>query len=113
MRVHIPVLRDCTAFVPIGYADLLRKSAALPGSRPIDVTLVGETLEVIAAGGVRLRCDSTLDRVRRSDLLLVPPVDPDVSAHLEMNRPVVPWLRRMHRAGADLASACTGAFLLA
>lgn len=113
MRVHIPVLRDCTAFVPIGYADLLRKSAALPGSRPIEVTLVGETREVVAAGGVRLRCDASLDGVRRSDLVLVPPVDPDVPAHLELNRAVVPWLRRVQRAGADVASACTGAFLLA
>src|SRR5438445_907222 len=54
-----------------------------------------------------------MTEVRKSELVLVPALDPDVASHLALNRAVVPWLRRIHLAGADVASACTGAFLLA
>lgn len=115
-------LRDCTTFVPVGFADLLRKSSALartfPGGRqqrPLEVVLLsaGKRRSVVGMGGLRLECDQALDEVRASDLVLVPAVDPDVAAHLELNRAAVPWLRRLFLAGADVASACTGAFLLA
>lgn len=42
----------------------------------------------------------------------MPARDPDVLAHLEANRAVVRWLRSMAEHGAEIASACTGAFLL-
>lgn len=29
LRIHVLALRDCTAFVPVGLVDLLRKSAAM------------------------------------------------------------------------------------
>jgi transcriptional regulator GlxA family with amidase domain len=121
MRVHVLVLRDCTTFVPIGTADLLRKSialaATLPLARPpphLQVSLVsaGKSLEVAGAGGIRVVCDALLTNAGKSDLVLVPALDPDVLAHLDLNRAVVPWLRRAYLRGADVASACTGAFLL-
>jgi transcriptional regulator GlxA family with amidase domain len=37
----------------------------------------------------------------------------DIEASLAGVAPAVPWLRRMHERGADLASMCTGAFVLA
>ena len=121
-RIHVLALRDCTAFVPVGFTDLLRKSAALAASLepsrsgpPLEVALIsaGKRRALAGIGGVRLLCDATLDEVRSSDLVLVPALDPDVVAHLALNRAAVPWLRRMFLAGADVASACTGAFLLA
>lgn len=122
MRVHVLVLRDCTTFVPIGYADLLRKSSALAATLPmmrsvpdVDVSLVSaaKTREVIGIGGIRVVCDATIAQAGQADLVLLPALDPDVLAHLEMNRAAVPWLRRAYLAGADVASACTGAFLVA
>jgi len=122
MRVHVLVLRDCTTFVPVGYADLLRKSialaATLPQARPapaIEVSLVsaGRTRAVTGIGGIHLRCDAVARPGMRSDLVLVPALDPDVLARLALNRSVVPWLRRVYDGGATVASACTGAFLLA
>ena len=71
------------------------------------------SLNLAALGGVRLCCDAVLRDVAGSDLVLVPALDPDVLEHLALNREVVPWLRAMHDAGADVASACTGAFVLA
>jgi len=121
MRVQVLVLRDCTTFVPIGYADMLRKSVALAATLPlprpppeIRVSLVsaGPRREVVGVGGIRVACDSVLSRTDRADLVLVPALDPDVLVHLELNRAVVPWLRRAFLGGSIIASACTGAFLL-
>jgi len=114
-RIHVLALRGCTAFVPLGYADLLRKSAAFAPERRLEVTLVSTTERrvVDGAGGLRVTCDVTLAEAGPCDLVLVPPVDPDVPANLELNRAAVPWLKRRALAGAHVASACTGAFLVA
>jgi transcriptional regulator GlxA family with amidase domain len=61
---------------------------------------------------MKLQCESRAADVRRSDLVIVSALDPDVLEHLALNAGVVPWLRRMAAAGADVASVCTGAFLL-
>lgn len=118
LRVHVLALHDCTALVPVGLMDMLRKSIELAGSdavRDVTVTLVSATRQrmITLAGGVRLECDAVLHDVTASDLVLVPAVDPDIASHLELNRDVPLWLRQLHQTGADVASACTGAFLLA
>lgn len=116
-RVHILVLEDCTALVPVGLADLFRKSMLLPGrpGRTLEVSLVssGTTKAARGAGAVRLGCDLSFRQVRSSDLVLVPPLDPDVLEHLNRHRHLLPWLKGLHARGAALASACTGSFLLA
>src|SRR4029450_12663968 len=105
---HVLALHDCTALVPIGLVDMLRKSIALAAelglpARDIEVTLVSATHEhtIALAGGVRVRCDAVLSEVTASDLVLVPAVDPDIASHLECNGDVPPWLAGLHRGGAD------------
>src|SRR5215470_3282559 len=108
LSVHIVALRDCAPIVPVGMTDMLRKTAELtarlgqPG-REITIELVaaGPSREVRCAAAVVLRCGASLADVRRSDLVVIPAVDPDVDSHLAANRSVVPWLRRMFEAGAD------------
>lgn len=121
LRVHILALRDSTALVPIGLADMLRKAMALAATIPatrtrpiLEARLVacGDSASVSAAGGLRVHCDTTMRRVRHSDVVLVPALDPDVIQHLELNRDAVTWVRRMHDGGADVASVCTGSFVL-
>jgi transcriptional regulator GlxA family with amidase domain len=122
LRLHVLVLRDCTAFVSIGFADLFRKADALAASLParrerprLEIVTVSPTKKrlVAGAGGVRVHCDALMRDVKKSDLILVPALDPDVEQHLALNRDAVPWLRKMFAAGADVATACTGAFLVA
>lgn len=122
LRIHVVALQDSTGLVPVGFADLLRKSIALAATMPggarrrgLEVRTVAASRErvVVSAGGVQLGCDLALHEVTASDLVLVPALDPDLAAHLELNRAVVPWLKRCFLSGADIASACTGAFLLA
>lgn len=119
LRVHVVVLADSTALVPVAVAELLRKSQELaqalpsPSRRSVAVTLVGARRSVATAGGLRVACGATFDEVPRSDLVIVPALDPDVVAHLASNAKAVAWVKKMFRAGADVASVCTGAFVLA
>src|SRR5579883_1456292 len=92
-RVQVLALRDCTALVPIGLFDLLRKSIELAASMgagppPVEVRLVaaGDDPVVRGAGGVELRCQATARRLGPGDLVVVPAVDPDVFEQLEKNR---------------------------
>jgi transcriptional regulator GlxA family with amidase domain len=120
VRVHVLALADCTALVPVGVMDLFRKSidlgATLPGRRPrIEPRLVSAGPDALlrGAGGLTLRCDATLRTCGRADLIVVPALEPDLDEHLRLNRAVVPWLKRAFAGGAEVASACTGAFVLA
>ncbi len=124
IRVHVLALPECAPIVPIGTVDLLRKSIELaatlppPRSRPrprIDVTLVSGARErgLTAAGGVELRCDTTLSAAKDCDVCVVPALDPDVAERLRKNEAVVRFLRRTYTRGSVVMSACTGSFLLA
>jgi transcriptional regulator GlxA family with amidase domain len=112
------VLRDSTALVPIGVIDMLRKAgelaAAAGAARLVEAMLVapGNALAVKCAGGLELRCAARIQQVRRSDLVIVPALDPDIVAHLELHREAIGWLRDIYARGADVASVCTGAFVL-
>jgi transcriptional regulator GlxA family with amidase domain len=48
------------------------------------------------------------------DLILIPAFTTDnMSEMIAKNKMFIPWLQKQHRAGAELASFCTGAFLFA
>jgi transcriptional regulator GlxA family with amidase domain len=120
IRVHVLALADCTAFVPVGVTDLFRKSielaATMPGKHPrliVRLVSAGARPTVRCAGGMELRCDATIEDAGPSDVIVVPALDPDFDRHLAINEAVIPWLKRSFNTGADVASACTGAFVLA
>ena len=107
--------------VSVGFTDLLRKAvslaATIPSSRArphLEVRLIacGSAPVVVGAGGIRVHCDAIARSVRRCDVVLVPSLEPDLADRLAQNRDVVAWIRRMYDGGADVASACTGSFLL-
>ena len=69
---------------------------------------------LVAANGVPIRADAALEDCRDADIVCVPelmvppgePLDGRFDAELD-------WLRRCHAGGATLATACSGALLLA
>ena len=62
---------------------------------------------------IRMAVDASIDQIDKVDLVVIPTIGAPIEQVLEQQRDVLPWLRRIHSAGADLASNCTGAFLLA
>lgn len=57
--------------------------------------------------------DKTIDEVKKTDLVLIPAISGDVERAIELNRQLLPWIIEQYRQGAELASLCIGAFILA
>lgn len=85
------------------------------GATPFfQVELVGLQRETPAAGGIyTVRADRLLDEVTAADLIIIPAVDGDIGAAIDSNRAFLPWLTARYGDGAEVASLCMGAFLLA
>jgi transcriptional regulator GlxA family with amidase domain len=78
------------------------------------VQLAGLKKEVPAAGGkYNVYPDVLLKDLTQTDLIVIPALDGDLEKALETNREFVPWIIKQHENGAEVASLCVGAFLLA
>jgi transcriptional regulator GlxA family with amidase domain len=88
------------------------KSAGKP---PLfNVQLVGLSKEVMFNGGTfSIHTDLLLDEAKKSDLVIVPPLSGDLAAAIKLNEAFIPWIIEQHQRGAEVASLCLGAFLLA
>lgn len=85
------------------------------GREPLFRTqLVGIEPEVkLNRGAFTVHADVLMRSLRRTDLIIVPAILGDIDEALEKNRAFFPWIARQYRAGAEVASLCIGAFLLA
>jgi transcriptional regulator GlxA family with amidase domain len=79
-----------------------------------DVKLVGITGEPqIYDGFFKVTPDATITQVNKTDLVVIPAVNGKWNEVIAMNEEFFPWIRQQHLAGAEVASLCVGAFLLA
>lgn len=79
-----------------------------------EVELVGLTKQVTLNNGVfSVNVDKSLNDVKKTDLVIVPAVSGDIRSALEANAGFVPWIVDQYNRGAEVASLCLGAFLLA
>lgn len=85
------------------------------GQPPLfDIKLVGMTREVkLADGAFSIHTDAVLQEMGTPDLIIIPAISAPVETALERNRDFIPWIIEQHRKGAEVASLCIGAFLLA
>jgi transcriptional regulator GlxA family with amidase domain len=79
----------------------------------LKITLAGLSNEVILHDGWFSVHPQSLSSVRRTDLIIIPSMNHNFVKGIDLNRKMIPWLRRQHGSGAEIASICTGAFLLA
>ncbi|MEQ3636376.1 helix-turn-helix domain-containing protein [Alcanivorax sp.] len=68
---------------------------------------------VRCTNGIRIAADCSLEQMVQADLVVIPTIGGKIETVLEEEQDVLPWLCSLHQGGADLASNCTGAFLLA
>lgn len=85
------------------------------GGDPLfQVQLVGLTRETLLAGGLfTVHTDALIKEVEQTDLIIIPALDGEIGAAVEANREFIPWIIRQYGNGAEVASLCLGAFLLA
>lgn len=51
--------------------------------------------------------------LKKTDLILIPSLSPAFKEAAQQNRVMIDWLREQYKGGAEVASMCTGAFMLA
>ena len=81
---------------------------------PFKIQLVGETQTVLLNHGtVAIHTDFVLEDKPHSDLIIVPPIGQNITDALAQNEKMIPWLVQEYEKGAEIASLCIGAFMLA
>jgi transcriptional regulator GlxA family with amidase domain len=88
---------------------------ASKGAPPIfNVQLVGLTHETKLSGGAfTANAQVLISDVKKTDLIIIPALDGDLQQALEANKDFIPWIINQRERGAEVASLCLGAFLLA
>jgi transcriptional regulator GlxA family with amidase domain len=78
------------------------------------VQLVGLEKEVRLHGGLfSVHTDAVLNDVKKTDLIIIPAFGGDMRTSIKRNEEFIPWIVDQHYKGAEAASLCVGAFLLA
>lgn len=78
------------------------------------VQLAGLNKEIPVAGGLyNVYTDVLTSDISKTDLIIIPALDGDMAKILEDNQEFIPWIKDQYKAGAEVASLCVGAFLLA
>ncbi|HTJ12004.1 MAG TPA: helix-turn-helix domain-containing protein [Dinghuibacter sp.] len=95
---------------------IVNDQLARQGKEPLfHVRLVGVDKEIKLNGGlVTVRPDTLIGDIERTDLVIIPSMTGDALASTYLNRDYAPWIIDMYKErGAEVASFCVGAFLLA
>jgi transcriptional regulator GlxA family with amidase domain len=78
------------------------------------VQLVGLSKEIKLENSLfTVHIDALLKDVKKTDLIFIPALSGDMTTALELNKAFIPWIVDQYNKGAELASLCIGAFLLA
>ncbi len=85
------------------------------GKEPLfKVQMVGLSPEVLLnQGSFSVHTDVLMKDVKKTDLVVVPALSGDLKKALELNKDFMPWIIAQYENGAEVASLCIGAFLLA
>lgn len=91
--------------------DFARSSGKLP---VFDIKFVGLSEEVkLHDSAFSVHTDLLIDKVKKTDLIFVPAFYGDTNEFLETNKEFISWISEQYEKGAEIASLCVGAFMLA
>jgi transcriptional regulator GlxA family with amidase domain len=78
------------------------------------VQLVGLSKETPVSGGLfTVNTEVVIGDIKKTDLIIIPAIDGDLVEAIEKNKDFIPWITNQYNNGAEVASLCLGAFLLA
>lgn len=90
------------------------------GKPPVfNVKLVGITKDIQLDDGLysihvdATLDDATLDEEKQTDIIIIPPMSGNMESGIAANKEYIPWIKKQYKLGAEVASLCVGAFLLA
>jgi transcriptional regulator GlxA family with amidase domain len=56
---------------------------------------------------------TVIQKIERTDLIIIPSLNHNFDQAISVNKPMIAWIEKQYKGGAEIASICTGAFLLA
>ena len=85
------------------------------GKAPLfKIQLAGITKETPLINGMyTISSEMVIDDIKKTDLVIIPAVDGDFRNAIDQNKEFIPWIVKQYKGGAEVASLCIGAFLLA
>lgn len=85
------------------------------GAAPMfDIQLVGlEENTPVCGGKFTVNADALIRDIKKTDLIVIPAIDGSMAEAIEINKEFVPWIVEQYGKGAEIASLCVGAFILA
>jgi transcriptional regulator GlxA family with amidase domain len=85
------------------------------GKEPVfNIQFVGTSKVVRLHGNLfTIQPDTTIKGLRSTDLIIIPAVYGDMEENLKNFKPLAHWITKQYKRGAEVASLCMGAFLLA
>ena len=85
------------------------------GKQPVFKTiLIGDSkVKLSKYGSFSIHQDNDLTEGVKADLIIVPSLGDDIEKALKQNEKSIEWVKNQYKAGAEVASLCTGAFVLA
>lgn len=85
------------------------------GTSPLfEVQLAGLSPKTQLTGGLfTAHVHAVIDAIKKTDLIVIPALDGDLQQAVEKNKAFIPWIIEQYNNGAEVASLCVGAFLLA
>ncbi|MDQ6844223.1 MAG: helix-turn-helix domain-containing protein [Bacteroidota bacterium] len=84
------------------------------GHRPmIEIRIAGFGPELKLSNGFFSVHPADIEDIEKTDLLIIPSVSFDYNNVMKENAALIKWIREQYNNGAEIASICTGAFLLA
>ncbi len=84
------------------------------GNKPMwEVRIAGYVKELNLGEGFFSLHPIDIKEIAKTDLVIIPSLTYDYDYVLKENKALIAWLTKQYKSGAEIASICTGAFLLA
>ena len=84
------------------------------GRTPLfEVHLVSLSKEAQLNDGLYTISTKSINEIKKTDLIIIPAMYGDLQKAIQNNEDFIPWIVRQYEKGAEVASLCLGAFLLA
>jgi transcriptional regulator GlxA family with amidase domain len=119
-------MKQVIIVIPKGYANLSSITGSFEiltraneywqsmGNKPmIEISIAGFEPELKLNAGFFSVHPINLKEIKKIDLLIIPSLSYDFDNVIKENEELISWIREQYKSGAETASICTGAFLLA
>ncbi|HLP11231.1 MAG TPA: helix-turn-helix domain-containing protein [Flavobacteriales bacterium] len=85
------------------------------GQKPVfKIELAGLSKKVDFYDGLfSAKPHTVVSAISKTDLIVIPSLNHNISEALKKNKELIAWIAQQYKGGAEVASICTGAFLLA